>query len=182
MDNTIFSIGHGNKELPEFLKELQSEGVQYLLDVRSKPYSKWNPQYNREELEASLKEQGITYVFVGDTLGGLPQDRTCYDSDGKVIYDVIRKKAFFKEGMTRLLTANEKQVPLAMMCSEANPASCHRSKLIGQELLRHKISVKHIVGKDKIKPQEVVMAEITKGKNTTDLFGDEIDLTSRKSY
>jgi hypothetical protein len=53
---------------------------------------------------------------------------------------------------------------------------------IGQELLKHHISVKHIVGKGKVKPQETVMAEVTKGKNTTDLFGDEIDLTSRKSY
>jgi len=182
MPNTLFSIGHGNKPLDQFLKELDSEGIAFLLDVRSKPYSKWNPQYNREDLEQALKAHGITYVFVGDTLGGLPIDRTCYDSDNKVIYEVIKKKQFFKEGLERLLTAHKKQVPLALMCSESNPAACHRSKLIGQELLTHKISIQHIVGKDKIKPQELVMAELTKGKGTTDLFGNETDFTSRKSY
>jgi uncharacterized protein (DUF488 family) len=182
MSDTLFSIGHGNKPFDQFLKELDAEGIQFLLDVRSKPYSKWNPQYNREELQQALKEHGITYVFVGDTLGGLPIDRTCYDSDGKVIYEVIKKKKFFKDGMKRLLTANKKQVPLALMCSESNPAQCHRSKLIGQELLTHKISIKHIVGEDKIKPQELVMAELTKGKGTIDLFGNETDFTSRKSY
>lgn len=182
MPDTLFSIGHGNKAMDVFLKELQAEGIEFLLDVRSKPYSKWNPHYNREELQQVLKTHGITYVFVGDSLGGLPEDRTCYDSDGKVIYEVIKKKKFFRDGLERLLTAYKKQVPLALMCSESNPAECHRSKLIGQELLNHGISIRHIVGEHKAKPQETVMAEITKGKNTTDLFGNEIDFTSRKSY
>ncbi|MCA1745860.1 MAG: DUF488 domain-containing protein [Bacteroidales bacterium] len=182
MPDTLFSIGHGNKPMEVFLQELQGSSIQFLLDVRSKPYSKWNPQYNREELQQELKAHGITYVYVGDVLGGLPEDRTCYDSDGKVIYEVIKKKKFFRDGLERLLTAHQKQVPLALMCSESNPAQCHRSKLIGQELLNHHISIKHIVGKDKVKPQELVMAELTKGKGTIDLFGNEIDFTSRKSY
>lgn len=181
-DTTLYSIGHGNKEIEKFIDELKSFEIKYLLDIRSKPYSKWNPQFNQVALEIELKNNGITYVFVGDNLGGLPQDRSCYDQDGKVVYDWIKEKDFFKQGLKRLTTANEKNINLAIMCSESKPEECHRSKLIGQELLKKEISLKHIVADKKVKSQETVMNELTKGKGTIDLFGNETDFTSRKSY
>ena len=181
-DTTIYSIGHGNKKIEDFIKELKTFEVQFLLDIRSKPFSKWNPQFNQNELRFKLEENGIKYVFVVDTLGGLPEDRSCYDYNGKVVYDLIKEKDFFKEGLKRLTIANEKHIKLAIMCSESKPEECHRSKLIGQELLKKKISLKHIVSDKLIKSQEMVMAELTKGKGTVDLFGNEIDFTSRKSY
>lgn len=181
-DTTIYSIGHGNKKIENFIAELKSFKIQFLLDIRSKPYSKWNPQFNQAALDLELKNNGITYVFVGDTLGGLPEDRSCYDYDGKVVYDLIKEKDFFKQGLERLTTANEKKINLAIMCSESKPEECHRSKLIGQELLNKEISLKHIVSDKRVKSQETVMNELTKGKGTVDLFGNEMDFTSRKSY
>lgn len=181
-DSTLYSIGHGNKKLDEFINELNAFDIKYLLDIRSKPFSKWNPHFNRARLDIELNNNGITYVFVGDTLGGLPDDRSCYDAEGKVVYDIIKEKDFFKRGIERLLTANEKKVNLAIMCSESKPDQCHRSKLIGKVLLDKKISLNHIVSNDKVKPQEVVMNEITKGKGMVDLFGEQAELTSRKSY
>ena len=68
IDSTIYSIGHGNKDIKDFIAELKSFNIQYLLDIRSKPYSKWNPQFNQSALELELKNNGITYVFVGDTV------------------------------------------------------------------------------------------------------------------
>jgi len=181
-DTTIYSIGHGNKKIEDFIAELKSFKIQFLLDIRSKPYSKWNPQFNQAALDLELKNNGITYVFVGDTLGGLPEDRSCYDYNGKVVYDLIKEKDFFKQGLERLTTANEKKINLAIMCSESKPEECHRSKLIGQELLNKEISLKHIVSDKRVKSQETVMIELTKGKGTVDLFGNEMDFTSRKSY
>ncbi len=182
MDTTIYSIGHGNKKIEDFIAELKSFKIQFLLDIRSKPYSKWNPQFNQDILDFELKKNGITYVFVGDTLGGLPKDRSCYDYEGKVVYDLIKEKDFFKEGLERLTTANQKKINLAIMCSESKPEECHRSKLIGQELLNKDISLKHIITSNRVKSQETVMNELTKGKGTVDLFGNEMDFTSRKSY
>lgn len=179
---TIYSIGHGSKKIENFIAELQSYDILFLLDIRSKPFSKWNPQFNQNELKFILEENGIKYVFVGDTLGGLPEDRSCYDYNGKVVYDLIKEKDFFKEGLERLTNANKKHIKLAIMCSESKPEECHRSKLIGQELLRKNISLKHIVSDKIVKSQEIVMAELTKGKGTIDLFGNETDFTSRKSY
>lgn len=182
MKSTIYSIGHGNKKMEDFVKELNSFNILFLLDIRSKPYSKWSPQFNKENLERELKIQDINYVYAGDTLGGLPEDRSCYDFSGKVVYDLIKEKDFFKTGLKRLTTANEKKINIAIMCSESKPEECHRSKLIGQELLKKHISVNHIISFDKLKSQEMVMNELLKGKSTRDLFGNEIDFTSRKSY
>lgn len=181
-ETTIYSIGHGSKKIEDFISELKSFGIQYLLDIRSKPFSKWNPQFNQAPLELVLKAHGIIYVFAGATLGGLPDDRSCYDSNGKVVYDLIKEKAFFKQGLDRLVTANDKGINLTIMCSESKPEECHRSKLIGQELLKKNISIKHIVSVDKTKSQGVVMNELTKGKGVIDLFGNEMDFTSRKAY
>ena len=181
-ESTIYSIGHGNKEIGLLINELKAYDIPFVLDVRSKPYSKWNPQFNKEALQKSLGEKGIKYVFVGDKLGGLPDDRSCYDRDGKVVYDRIREKDFFKEGLQRLINAQENGIKVSVMCSESKPEECHRSKLIGQELLKNKISMNHIISDSIVKSQETVMGELTKGKGTVDLFGNEIDLTSRKSY
>ena len=90
-ETTIYSIGHGNKKIDDFIKELKAFNIDFLLDVRSKPYSKWNPHFNKVALKNSMSEENITYVFVGDTLGGLPEDRSCYDQDGKVVYDLIKE-------------------------------------------------------------------------------------------
>jgi uncharacterized protein (DUF488 family) len=179
---TLYSIGHGNKKIEDFINELKSYGISYLLDVRSKPYSKWNPQYNQAALQLELSQNEISYVFIGDKLGGLPEDRSCYDGNGKVVYDWVKEKDFFKKGLDRLKTANNKQIRLAIMCSESKPEECHRSKLIGQELLKCDISLKHILGVGKIASQQSVMNKLTKGKGTIDLFGNKVDFISRKSY
>jgi hypothetical protein len=68
------------------------------------------------------------------------------------------------------------------MCSETKPQECHRSKLIGQVLFEEDIQVQHIVADKKIKSQVTIMNELTKGKGTTDLFGNQTGFTSRKSY
>ncbi len=184
-DPTIYSIGHGRKSIDTFINELRSFRIQFLLDIRSMPYSKWSPQFNKSELKKVLKDHNIGYIFVGDSLGGLPNKvdhPDCYDRDGKVVYDLIKEKDFFKAGLERLISANEKKINLAIMCSESKPEECHRTKLIGQEMLKRDISIKHIISDSQTKSQQTVMNELTKGKNKIDLFGNEIDFTSRKSH
>jgi len=180
----IHSIGHGNKSIKEVIKALRHFDIQYLLDVRSKPFSKWNPDFNRPLLKETLKEAGLTYVFVGDSLGGLPSDRSCYDESGKVLYEEIKEKDFFKSGLRRLFKAQENKAKIALMCSETNPAACHRSKLIGAVLMERGIDMQHIIQKERIylKSQETVLQEVMKGQPIANLFGESTLLTSRKEY
>ncbi len=183
MVSTIYSIGHGNKPIGEFLEELAGFGIAYLVDVRSRPYSKWNPDFNQEPLRRVLKVHGIVYGFMGDALGGVPADRSFYDAEGRIEYETLKKSAVFMEGLERIYKAASQQCKTVLMCSETDPAQCHRSKLIGAALLdRYRVSVNHIVARDRCKIQEEVMAEVTRGASVIDLFGNPVALTSKKIY
>ncbi len=184
--STLYSIGHGNKSIETLIEELKHFGINYLIDIRSKPYSKYNPQFNQNELKFSLEKKGITYTFMGDVLGGLPDDNSCY-TNGHVDYDKLKEKDFFKNGLKRLITANEKKVKVAIMCSESKPEECHRTKLIGEELIKLGINLNHITrtkNRQKqliIKDQKDVMLIIAPN-GTVNLFGEELSFGSRKKY
>ena len=170
---SLYTIGHGTRKIEDFIALLRRHGIEYLLDVRSKPYSRFNPQYRQQALKKSLEEKGIQYVFMGDTLGGRPEDPSCYDKEGHIRYEILRTKEYFLQGIERLKTASSKKVKAALMCSESNPCQCHRSRLIGKALSVEKIELLHIDEKGQLKDQQAVMYEINKGFPENDLFGKE---------
>lgn len=178
----LYTIGHGNRKPEDFLTLLKDFGIEYLIDVRSQPYSKFNPQFNQNELKFFLENNGIKYVFMGDSIGGRPKDTTCYDDEGKVDYDTVKTKDFFISGIDRLKIAYNKDINVILMCSESKPCECHRSKLIGKVLDEEKIVMKHIDEKGKIKDQASVISELNKGLSEVDLFGNSSNSTSRKAY
>ena len=174
----LFTIGYGSRSLDLLLATLKSNGIEFLLDVRSSPYSKFKPEFSKEVLQLRLERAGIRYLFMGDTLGGQPKDPACH-TDGKVDYDKVRVQPFFQEGIARLLKAFEQQRPVALMCSEGRPEQCHRSKLIGEALAGAGIPVCHIDEDGGRLTQTQVIDRLTKGQ--MDLFG-QIPFTSRKRY
>lgn len=178
----LYTIGHGSRKSEDFLALLKDFSIEYLIDVRSQPYSKFNPHFNQNELKFFLERNRIRYVFMGDTIGGRPKDTTCYDDEGKVDYEVVKTKDFFINGIERLKTAYNKDINVAIMCSESKPCECHRSKLIGKVLLTDNIVLKHIDEKGKLKDQASVINELNKGLSEIDLFGNIINTTSRKAY
>ncbi|MCW3112989.1 MAG: hypothetical protein JWR18_1385 [Segetibacter sp.] len=184
--SNIYSIGYGTRTIQVFVRLLKQYNIEFLIDVRSQPYSKFNVVFNKRDLEYYLHGAGIRYVFMGDNLGGRPQDRTCYTEEGRVDYLEVKKREFYKEGIERLKTAYEKGLHIALMCSEINPSQCHRSKLIGASLcedLVPKIDIKHIDEKGLIKDQEIVMKEVIREQTIAPtLFNDTSHTTSRKSY
>jgi len=182
---SIYTIGHGSRKIDDFLKILKNFEISYLIDVRSQPYSKFNPQFNQNDLKHHLKHNNITYVFMGDNIGGRPNDITCYDEEGKIDYDKVKEKDFFLQGIDRLKTAYSKNIPIVIMCSESKPSECHRSKLIGRFLAAiEDIFLMHIDEKGRVKTQADVINELNKGLSDTTLFPEEVKMntTSRKSY
>ena len=83
----VLTIGHSNHSTERFLALLLERGVDEVVDVRSSPFSRFTPQFNHDALGDALHEAGIDYVFLGGELGGRPMDASCYDSDGRVMYD-----------------------------------------------------------------------------------------------
>ncbi len=140
----LYTIGHSNLPVAQFTSLLHQHAIEALVDVRTSPYSRYNPQFNREALAQSLAEQGIAYVFAGDELGGRPSDATCYkhgklpepDADylHEVDYRAVMARPWFAKGIARLL-AQCAQGTTVIMCSEARPEECHRHHLIALHLL-----------------------------------------------
>jgi uncharacterized protein (DUF488 family) len=172
--STIYSIGHGIKKIEVLIDELQSFEIAYLIDIRSVPYSRFNPQYRQPALRASVEEAGIQYVYLGDALGGRPKDEAVYE-DGRVAYDRVMEQGWFQEGIQRLVTANEKGIRVAVLCSETKPEECHRSRLVGRALWKLGISVRHIVGIGEEKKQEELVLEAPKKGKTRRKASGEVD-------
>lgn len=150
------------KTLDEFMSELTSFGIKYLIDVRSNPFSKWAPQYDQNALKLYIEKQGIVYVYMGDVIGGRPMDDSCYDEEGYFDYQKMALVPAFKTGILRLVRANEQHLNVAVMCSESNPSECHRSKLIGRELYaQYDIEMKHIVDNQKYIPEQQILIKLT---------------------
>lgn len=175
---TLHSIGYGARTFDQLVAALSAHRIEYLLDVRTSPYSKFKPEFAREPLEAALKTHGIRYVFVGDQLGGQPRDPDCY-TDGKVDYEKVCQQPFFQTGLERLRKAHEQHLRAALMCSEGRPEQCHRSKMIGEALAAAGVPLRHIDEDGQLLTQTQVMDRLTGGQ--LDFFGGPTQ-TSRKRY
>lgn len=174
----IYTIGYGERTLDELITVLKRYQIDYVVDVRTAPYSRYKPEFSKAEFADALRQQGLTYVFMGDQLGGRPADPACY-SEGKVDYDKVQATAPYQQGIERVRKAFIQQQHVVLLCSEGKPEQCHRSKLIGATLTKLAIPLVHIDEADEPQSQETVIARLTAGQLS--LFGDH-SFQSRKRY
>ncbi len=177
-DFGVFTIGYGSRSIDDFVAILKKYQIEYLIDVRSKPYSKYKPEFSKDPLASRLSESGIRYVFMGDQLGGQPADGSCY-TEGKADYFKIEEKSFYWNGIQRIVTAFEKNCRVVLMCSEGKPQDCHRSKLISETLTKKRnVNVLHIDEAGAVKTHHAVLSILIEGQLS---FFDNA-FTSRKTY
>jgi uncharacterized protein (DUF488 family) len=139
----IYTIGHSNHTVENFTTLLERHAIEVVVDVRSQPYSRHVPHFNREPLARFLRERGFTYEHWGDRLGGRPTDESSLLADGSVDYDRVRASADFQQALDQLLAlARERRV--ALMCAEGDHRRCHRGQLITPALLARDVTVLHI--------------------------------------
>ena len=119
------TIGHSNHGAEVFLELMHRHGIEEVADVRSSPCSRYNPQFNRKTLQATLAEAGVDYVFMGAKLGGRPADPSCYDSEGRVQYDRLAETEAFNAGIRQVIQ-RAGECRIALMCSEKEPLVCGR--------------------------------------------------------
>lgn len=122
---------------------LQRHRIGAIADVRSTPYSRFAPQFDRKLLGPLLNEANVAYVYVGDELGGRPSDPELYDPRGHACYQRMAQTEAFENGLERILEGSSRY-RLALMCSEEDPLQCHRALLIAHELWRRDVHVSHI--------------------------------------
>ena len=169
----LFTLGHSNLELDRFLALLTGAGIQIVADVRSKPQSIRNPQFSQSELVRTLEAQGLTYLFLGEELGGRPDDPDAYRPDGLVDYRVRRNSYAFRSGLDRVLMESE-QRPLALLCAEEDPLECHRFLMICPELVAHGIQPLHIRKDSRIETQEAAETRLLESTGFGDVAADTL--------
>jgi uncharacterized protein (DUF488 family) len=141
--NILYTIGHSNHTIDHFIALLNRHKINMVVDVRSVPYSRYCPQFNKNVVSAALQAVNIQYMFLGRELGARPDDPACYEG-GCVDFKWIAGRKEFKDGLQRLLTGIGKYY-IALMCTEKEPLECHRTILICRNLKEHKLCIKHIL-------------------------------------
>ena len=148
----VYTVGHSNHAVEEFLKLLQAHDITAIADVRSSPYSRFNPQFNRESLVRTLRNAGIAYVFLGAELGARSEDASLYDN-GKVQYDRLARTDLFTQGLERVVEGS-RSYRVALMCAEKDPLDCHRTLLVARHLIDRRVQVKHILTDGSVESHE----------------------------
>jgi len=170
IQTTVFTIGHSTLPYEQFLALLKGAGVTAVADVRSAPYSRHQPHFNRDALSAELKADGIAYVFMGEELGGRPKGAGFY-CDGVADYERMAQAPMFKAALARLVNGAGRH-RIALMCSEQDPLDCHRCLLVGRSLNKEGVSVRHVLPTGDLKDQSEIEAELLQaaGLDGLDLF------------
>jgi len=155
MERVVYTIGHSNHGEAVFLSLLQTHGIEVIADVRSRPYSQYNPQFDREALKKSLKAVGIEYVFLGDELGARSDIPSCYER-GKVRFDRLAETVAFRNGLARV-EKGAAEYRVSLMCAEKEPIECHRTILVARHLVERGIAVHHILADGSVETQAEVL-------------------------
>src|SRR4051812_4300021 len=143
-ERVLWTVGHSNHLFETFLGLLAGEQIQFVVDVRSYPYSRHAPQFNCEDMESALKAHGIGYLFLGEELGGRPTREEQYDEDGHALYGPMAAEPVFQSAIGRLVEGSS-HYRVALVCSEADPLHCHRRLLVGKVLTEQGVALRHIL-------------------------------------
>jgi len=169
----LFTIGHSNHSLDHFIELLLAHRLSTIADVRSSPYSKYSPHFNKDVLDNVLRNANIEYIFLGRELGAQRSEDDCY-IDGQAKYDRIAHLPTFQHGLEKVLQEVERN-RVALMCAESDPITCHRTILICRELKKTcpGLNITHILADGTEEQQELSEKRLIKlHKLQPELFGD----------
>ncbi len=151
---SCYSIGHSNHSIDTFVRMLLAHGVNCAVDVRSAPYSRRQPQFNRESIKTDLQLADIRYLYLGDSLGARHSKPSVLTPEGRVDFSRVRLMPAFQAGIDRVIRGIKKGLRIALMCAERDPFDCHRFVLVSRELAGRGVRVEHILSPDRAVSQE----------------------------
>jgi uncharacterized protein (DUF488 family) len=175
MDKAIFTIGHSNLDISDFINLLLANKIELVVDVRSAPYSKLYPHFNRNPLEVSLTKNSIKYIFLGDSVGGRSNNIKDY-SKGRVMYKKIAEKKEYISSINTIIQ-NSSKYKIVLMCSEKEPLECHRTLLISRSIETYMVKILHIHREGQIESQSEAIQRLLKiwKLDSPNLFGEDAE-------
>ncbi len=139
----LYTVGHSNYPLADFLDLLAQYEIALVIDVRAHPHARWATWFNREPLMRRLHAAGAAYRFEGQTLGARPNDPRAYTAAGRVSFAAVAAQPQFAAALSRAMRDAERQ-PTVLMCAEEDPLQCHRAILLARQLAERGCAVAHI--------------------------------------
>lgn len=166
----VFTIGHSTHSWERFIALVRKANITAIADVRTSPYSRHYPHFNRDDLREELRLDGVSYVFLGRELGGRPSERKFY-CEGVADYEKMARSSEFSKGLDRVIEG-AKNYRIALLCSERDPLDCHRCLLVGRALVQRGVRVSHILDSGEVVSQAEVEDKLLElaGRDTDDFF------------
>ena len=150
----IYTIGHSNYPVERLIDMLKHYNIDTVVDIRGTPYSKYNVQYNKEVIEHTLKEAGFIYIYMAPELAAKRINKISYNEEGYSDFEKVVNEESFKNGIQRLKNGVLKGYKIALLGAMQDPIRCHRSILVGRELIKYGFNVKHILDDYKLASQK----------------------------
>jgi len=142
-DRVVYTVGHGARPFEAVAGHLRDQGVDLIVDIRSIPTSRHAPDFTKTRLTALAPQNGLGYRWLGDRLGGRPTDPALL-RDGSPDWEAVARSEGFAAGLSELDGLLDAGV-VALLCSELDPANCHRTLLITPALEARGLRVRHIL-------------------------------------
>lgn len=177
-DRVLWTVGHSNHTFERFAELLHGEAIDFVVDVRSYPYSRFARQFNRDQVELGLRQASVGYLFLGEELGGRPSREDHYDEQGRARYDRMAEQPSFLRAVERLLQGCRRH-RVALMCSESDPHDCHRRLLVGKILADRGVELRHIFADGTVLVENTV--DLRADERQESLFGEEAAWRSTQS-
>lgn len=149
----LFTIGHSKYTTEYFISLLEKNNINYVLDVRSTPYSKYAEQFNRENVHMFLEKNGIKYSYMGKYFGARPPEVSLYSEEGYLDFEKVIQSERFHIGMENVILGLKKGNKIALMCTEKDPIDCHRAIMVARAFDRKRIEVNHILSDGDLQTQ-----------------------------
>lgn len=150
----LYTVGHSNHSLEHFRQMLVDNEVNYVMDVRSVPRSRFVPQFNEKRLSEYLKTFDITYCNMGEYFGARQAHPNFYNERGYFDFERFRASDIFKTGLENVLKGLE-EYNIALMCTEKNPLDCHRAVMVGRGFELAGVKVEHIFSDSTVISQDI---------------------------
>ena len=141
----IYTIGHSNYTMERLIDMLEYYNINCVVDIRGTPYSKYNIQFDKEVIRYTLTNAGFVYIYMGKELAAKRIRKNSYNNEGYSNFEEVIKEEEFKRGVERLKNGCEKGYKIILLGAMQDPIRCHRSILVGRELVKNDFDVKHIL-------------------------------------
>ncbi|MDX1649897.1 MAG: DUF488 domain-containing protein, partial [Myxococcota bacterium] len=171
----LLTVGHSNHALEHLIRLLRGQEVTTVADVRSVPWSRRHPWFQRAPLARALEEAGIAYLFLGEALGARPREPALRDASGRADFARIAATGRFRAGLARVRELAARERP-ALLCAERDPADCHRTLLVCRHLRRDPaLRILHLLADGRLEPHADTERRLLRraGLAQAELFADD---------